>query len=378
MFVRISIVIFTAALSVNAIDTSVRSQAVSQADTAAFCDRLSKALTKHGDTIIGSGVSSLKGKSADGMMASVFHLMFETTGNTNYRAAAVTIAERIIAEMKATKFGVIYIKEKEKGGESISGGGPPAFGFYTAEAARIFFLEKRYDEVQYIAAVLDAFPWSEEGWWAATVDIATGKPKEPMSKPSPINKNAAIAMAVGMISEYCKGVNAPLSARLKSKADRCLKKIIAAQEADGFWHYSLSGNDPNNKDILGYFMLTTEVLMRLREYAPSFRGLTLTDALGRAGAFAFASIAPMTDPNTNKACSRWSTRETPAHYSVSADGEKLKRTFQLGCVLIAGGYHAEGMKIIDHALKYFPYGDAGMDGAHAAYPGAFILSILRH
>ena len=70
------------------------------------------------------------------MTALAFYQMYELTGNPNYRAAAVALADRIVKDMKATKHGVLYIKEKDSGGgESIGGGGPPAFGWYTSSAA---------------------------------------------------------------------------------------------------------------------------------------------------------------------------------------------------------------------------------------------------
>ena len=58
--------------------------------------------------------------------------------------------------------------------------------------------------------------------------------------------------------------------------------MIPAQEADGFWHYSLSEKDPKNKDILGYFMLTTQVLMELQHFNPAYREPKLDAALGKA------------------------------------------------------------------------------------------------
>ena len=76
-------------------------------------------------------VVELKGKSADGQMALAFYRMFEITGNNRYRVAALAIADRLLQDMRATNYGVLPIKEKEKeDGRKFIGGGPPAMGFY--------------------------------------------------------------------------------------------------------------------------------------------------------------------------------------------------------------------------------------------------------
>lgn len=79
----------------------------------------------------------------------------------------------------------------------------------------------------------------------------------------------------------------------------------------------------------------------------------------------------LTDPNSGTSSSEHTTRGTPAHYAIKDD---LKRSFQLGLVLIGGGHTDEGIKIMTAALDHFPIGNAGQDGAHAAEPSALILS----
>jgi hypothetical protein len=215
----------------------------------AFKSKLLAATTRHLNLLLGTdgSVNSLKGKTADGQEAFAFYLMFELTGDRKFRKAALSLADRILKDMRKMKFGVLPIKEKGKsGGENIIGGGPPAIGIYTSRVAYILYKEGgRNDDLKYLAAVLDQYPWNDNGWWAATIDVKTGESKEPMTKPSPINKNASLAMAAGMVSEYVRGIAPELTVRLKQKADKCIYgRIIPAQEADGFWHYSLSGNDP--------------------------------------------------------------------------------------------------------------------------------------
>ncbi|MBA4017768.1 MAG: hypothetical protein C0483_11390 [Pirellula sp.] len=62
-----------------------------------------------------------------------YYLMFEITGEQKLRKAAIAIADQVLKDMRATKFGVLPIKEKEKpGGEKIIGGGPPALGAYAS------------------------------------------------------------------------------------------------------------------------------------------------------------------------------------------------------------------------------------------------------
>lgn len=355
------------------------SQSLSRAELADFRQRLLSATTKHLDLLLDANgkVSSLKGKGTDGATADAFYTMYELTGNPKYRAAAIALADEILAEMRKTKHGVLFIKEKEKGtGETIAGGGPPALGSYVAAVAYICHKEgKRGDDLKYLAGVVDNYPWNENGWWAATIDINTGQPKEPITKPSPVNKTASMAMAAAIVSFYIREIDPPLSARLKSKADQCIyKKIIPAREPDGFWHYGLTGKDPKNKDILGYFMLTTNELIHVQQCTDSYKDAAFQSALDKACAFAFQHIAPMTDPNAGPAAaSPHSTVSTPAHFSVSGD---LKRGFALGPILFAGRNFGEGMKIADCFLKAFPYGNAGTEGGHAEGPAVAMLVLV--
>ncbi|HYV28629.1 MAG TPA: hypothetical protein VFA77_13920 [Candidatus Eisenbacteria bacterium] len=360
-------------------DPKEEPQLMSRSELASFQSRLLSATTKHLDSLIASNgkVVALKGKSSVSTTAFAFYLAFELTGNSNYRAAAVELADRVLADMKAAKFGVLYIKEKEKStGENIAGGGPPAFGWYVSHLAYIYHKEGgREEDLKYIAGVLDKFPWNEEGWWSADIDVNTGISKQPLSKPSPINKTASVAMAAGMVSEYVKEIDPVLSERLKRKADRCIyKQIIPAQEADGFWHYGLTGNDPKNKDVLGYFMLTTTVLLQLQQFTHSYRDQAFNSALEKAGTFAFKSIAPITDPNRGSTPAPHTTASTPSHFSARDDS---KRGFSLGAILFSRQDYTEGARIIDTAARYFPYGNAGEDGAHAVYPSTLILLRLH-
>lgn len=342
--------------------------------------RLLAATTKHLNLLLAAdgSVVPLKGKTADGQGAMAFYLLYETTRDQRYRRAALALADGVLRDMRATRFGVLPIKEKEKPetGATFIGGGPPAFGFYTANVAHILHQEGgREDDLKYIAGVLDSYPWNEAGWWSADIDVKTGDSKVPMTKPSIINKSATMAMAAGMVAGYVRAIDPPLAARLKQKTDKCIYgQIIPAQEPDGFWHYSLSGNDPKDKDILGYFMLTTQVLMELQRFNPAYRENRLDTALAKAQAFALRCIAPMTDPNTGPACAEHTTPGTPSHYYLA---DEPKRGFSLALILLGAGHFDEGIKIMDAAITHFPFGNAGQDGAHAAEPSAFVLSGLR-
>jgi hypothetical protein len=358
-----------AALHAAEAPTSTDSSNASKAQLQSILNRhLNQLLKKDGSLV------SVKGKTAAGDGALAFYLMFEITGEHKFRKAAVELANQVLRDMRATKFGVLPIKEKDKpGGTVIIGGGPPALGAYASSVAYIFHQEGgRTDDLIYIANVLDRYPWNENGWWASTIDVKTGESKVPMTKPAIINKTAAIAMATGILSAYVREIDPELSARLKQKTDRCIySQIIPAQETDGFWHYSLTGNDPKEKDVLGYFMLTTKELMRLQRFNPAYREKKLTNALQKAQAFALTFIAPTTEPNTGSAPRPHATQGTPSHYAVKDDP---KRSYQLGLVLCGGGYQEEGIKIVNAALPHFPVGNTGQDGAHAAEPVALILA----
>jgi hypothetical protein len=343
---------------------------------AEFKTKLQVTLVKHLNQLIkdDGSITEMKGKTSEGNGALAFYLMFEVTGEQRFRKAALTLADQVLKDMRATKHGVLPIKEKDKpGGKTIIGGGPPALGAYTSGVAYILHKEGgRSDDLKYIATVLDHYPWSEEGWFASTIDVDTGESKLPMTKPAIINKTAAVAMAAGIVSGYVREIDPQLSASLKRKADKCIySQIIPAQLDDGFWHYSLLDKDPKDKDVLGYFMLTTKELMDLQKFNPAYREEKLTAAVKKAQAFALKHIAPMTDPNTGTSTSQHATRGTPTHYAIKED---LKRSFQLGPVLIGGGHTEEGIKIMTTALDHFPIGNAGQDGAHAAEPSALILS----
>ena len=322
------------ALAPEALDAP-RAEALTKEELAAFRARLLATTTKHLDLLLqrDGKVAELKGKSADGMTALAFQLVHESTGEPRYRKAALELADRIVKAMRATRHGVLFIKEKEKGdGESIDGGGPPAFGWYVSAAAYILRQEAgREDDLRYLATVADKFPWNENGWGANTVDNATGVPKESMAKAGAVNKNAGMALAAAMLAVSVQGFDPTLAARLKAKSDKCVYgQIVPSQEPDGFWHYGLSGNDPKGKDVLGYFMLTTEALAKLQHFAPE-QPPAMNAALAKAFAFARTQIAPMTDPNKGPASVR-TTAATPKQFTLSKDP---KRGFTLGLVLIA-------------------------------------------
>jgi hypothetical protein len=342
----------------------------------AFKSQLQSTLDRHLNRLVNTDgtVAQLKGKTAEGNGALAFYLMYEMTGEPRFRKAAVELADQVLREMRATKFGVLPIKEKEKpNGTTIMGGGPPALGAYTSSVAYILHREgERVDDVKYIGTVLDRYPWNENGWWASTIDVTTGESKVPMTKPAIINKSAAMAMAAGILSAFLRDNDPDLSLRLKQKTDRCIySQIIPAQESDGFWHYSLSDNDPKDKDVLGYFMLTTKELMTLQRFNPAYREEKLNATVRKAQAFALQYIAPTTEPNHGTVVRAHATKGTPLQYAVKDDP---KRSYQLGLLLFGGGYQDEGIKIVNAALAHFPIGNAGQDGAHAAEPAALILS----
>lgn len=364
--------LLTSIASLHAGETPKRVNAI----PAEFMIRLQGTLVNHLDQLLNDdgSIAAMKGKTSEGNGALAFYLVFELTGDQKFRKAAITLADQVLKDMRATKHGVLPIKEKSKpSGEKIVGGGPPALGAYASSVAYILHKEGgRGDDLKYIATVLDRYPWSEEGWFASTIDVDTGESKLPMTKPAIINKTAAVAMAAGIVSGYVREIAPEFAASLKRKADKCIySQIIPAQLEDGFWHYSLQDKDPKDKDVLGYFMLTTKELMDLQKFNPAYREEKLTAAIRKAQAFALKHIAPMTEPNTGASTSEHTTRGTPKRYAIKED---LKRSFQLGLVLIGGGHTDEGVKIMTNALDNFPIGNAGQDGAHAAEPSALVLS----
>ena len=355
-----------------------RTPGISNAELDKFTQRLYDAVTKHLDQLVTpeGKVAEMKGKSAAGQTALAFCLLGERTGTSKYRKAAVDLADEVLREMRETKLGVLPIKEKETPeGKEILGGGPPALGEYVAALAYIYHhQEGREADLKYLGTVIDQFAWNENGWWAADVDVTTGQSKAPLAKPSPINKNASLVLAAGLLGEYLKKIDPDLARRLQAKSDKCLyQKILPAQGGDGFWHYSLVGKDPGNKDILGYFMLTTEFLAELQFFVAPIHDNRLAAALENAGVFASKHIVPLTGPNHGTPDSGHTTSRTPAHYDLAAES---KRGFQLGLVLAASGRHAECVKVIDATLPHFPTGNAGQDGSHAAQPSALILQML--
>ena len=322
-------------------------------------------------------LTQLKGKSAAGMTALAAYLMFEATGKEAYRRTAMTIADSVLAAMKATKFGVLYIKEKtDPDGKEVAGGGPPALGWYAAALAYIYQREGKTAELKYVAGVLDWFPWNEEGWWSADVDVKTGVSKQPLTKASPINKNAAMAMAAGMTSVAVREIDPPLAARLLERAERSVEKqIIPAQESDGFWHYGLNGNDPKGKDVFGYFMLTGCELIEWQELAGRPRESTLTAALRKAGDFAEKTIVPLTEPSRPAVRSSRASAGTPERYDLAED---MKRGYQLAVLLLGTQHHEAGARIARAALTHFPVGDRGQDGAQAALYSSLMYVVLKN
>jgi hypothetical protein len=367
-------------LILGTISSTVANAQKSQKDSLQqFSKLLSASVTKHLDLLLDNNgkLSPLKGKATDASTALAFYRMYEMYGNKKYRDVAITLADEILAEMKQEKFGVLFIKDKENNsGKKIAGGGPPALAFYTANLAYIYYNEGNRDaDILYIANVLNNFPYNDKGWWANSIDIKTGEAKNGLSKPSPVNKSAAMAMAAGMVSGFIKNTNPALSNQLKTKADQCIyNQIIPAQEPDGFWHYGLTNNDPKDKDVLGYFMLTTEVLMQLYHSNPNYSNEKLKTALTSATAFAYKTIAPITHPNIGMLANQY-TIGTPTQYKIT---EEIKRGYAVGAILLEGGYINEAIKIVNAWSVKFPYGNAGSDGAHALNYAVLMLGIIEN
>ena len=112
---------------------------VSASSLQTFKSKLLEATTRHLNLLLGDdgSVNSLKSKTADRQEALAIYLMFEVTGEQRFRKATLRLTEQVLTDMRATKFGVMPIKEKEKpGGERIIGGGPPALGAYASSMSR--------------------------------------------------------------------------------------------------------------------------------------------------------------------------------------------------------------------------------------------------
>ncbi|MDZ4849666.1 MAG: hypothetical protein SGI77_10245, partial [Pirellulaceae bacterium] len=79
-----------------------------------FKSRLQTTLNRHLSQLVNNdgSVASMKGKTAAGEEALSFYLMFEATGDQKFRDAAIGLADEVLKKMRATKFGVLPIKEK--------------------------------------------------------------------------------------------------------------------------------------------------------------------------------------------------------------------------------------------------------------------------
>jgi hypothetical protein len=315
-------------------------------------NRMTAVLRKHVDSLIAAdgSVAGIKGKDAESLVAMSMEVAHGVSGESRYRRAAVQLSDRVLKRMRSTAFGVLPIKEK--GPEKFIGGGPPALGWYAGCLGYVYHQAGgRAGELGYLAGVLDRFPWNPEGFWANTIDVATGKPKV-LDRPTPMNKNAAMAMACAALSEYVRKQDAPMAERLRSKAASCLHgRILPAQQPDGYWHYGLTGRDPAGKEVLGYFMLGAGLLVRLRVLAPSFRTAELDRALNKAAEFAAKKIGP-------------------ARFDVA---DEPKRGFDLAMLLVDADYGEAAEKIMNHALDHFPYGNRGQDGARCVNSLAALL-----
>jgi len=129
-----------------------------------FKAKLQTTLTRHLNQLLNDdgSIAGMKGKTSEGNSVLAFYLMFEVTGEQKFRTAALTLADQVLKDMRATNHGVLPIKEKDKpGGKTIIGGGPPALGAYTSGVAYILHKEGgRNDDLKYIATVLDRYPRS--------------------------------------------------------------------------------------------------------------------------------------------------------------------------------------------------------------------------
>ena len=315
--------------------------------------RATAAVRRHLDLLLDAcgRAAEIKGKDAAALTSMCFEILHASTGDARYRRAAVELAGRVLAAMRASATGVLPIKEKEKGGEKFLGGGPPALGWYAACLAWVLHRAGgREADMEYVAQVVDRFPWNPDGWWANTIEAATGRPGI-IERPTQVNKNASMVMAAAVLCERLPPAGAALAARLRAKGLTCLRRrILPAQMSDGFWHYGLTDNDPKNKDVLGYFLLSAGLLVRVRRLAPSFRDAALDAALDRAAQFAATRIA--------------------GRYDAATDP---RRVFDLILLLADTGRTAQAARILDSAFEQFPYGNAGQDGARCACDLATLL-----
>ncbi len=330
-------------------------------------------LSQHLDLLIENGeVVKLDGKDADATTAIAYHRIANITGNAKFKKAALQLSERIVKAMRESAVGLLDIKEW--GPDKIMYGAPPPLGWYGGYASLLLGGAGRIDDAQFIAGVLDRYPWYEKaGWWATSADVRNNKPLEPLDSPGIINKCCGMAFACGVASELVAKADPPLAARLRAKTQRCIENTIAAQHPDGYWNYKYAGTEPKSKDTVGYFMLTTNFMIRLRELAPSYRQPGFDKMLAKAGAFAMKEIAPMTSPNQGKAPSRPIGGKTPERYDPS---EAPKRSYQLSSILAHGKYKAEASKILAHALPTFPKGNRGQFASQCVEPASMAAVLL--
>ena len=74
-----------------------------------FKDKLQTTLTRHLNQLLSAdgSVAEMKGKTSEGNGALAFYLMFEITGEQKFRKAALTLADQVLKDMRATKHGVL-------------------------------------------------------------------------------------------------------------------------------------------------------------------------------------------------------------------------------------------------------------------------------
>src|SRR5262245_50422049 len=127
-----------------------------RAQSAGLKAHTSTVLRKHLDSLLdpNGSLARLKGKAADGLTAVCYELAHESWNEPRYRRASVELADRVLAAMKKMPVGVLAIKEKEKPGEKVMGGGPPALGWYAAALGHVYRRAGgRGDDLLYVARV---------------------------------------------------------------------------------------------------------------------------------------------------------------------------------------------------------------------------------
>lgn len=104
---------------------------------AEFKTKLQVTLVKHLNQLLkdDGSITEMKGKTSEGNGALAFYLMFEVTGEPKFRQAALTLADQVLKDMRATKHGVLPIKEKDKpGGKRSSAEGRLRWGLTHRES----------------------------------------------------------------------------------------------------------------------------------------------------------------------------------------------------------------------------------------------------